>query len=61
MNTIILTERNIVKDTNNSIMLYSFQGNINFKNSTIGLASIHMYYSWYNITNVNKNNMFTYV
>jgi hypothetical protein len=57
MNTIILTERNIEKNTNNSSLLYSFQGSTTFKKSTIALASVNLFFSWFNITKKYNNTL----
>jgi hypothetical protein len=60
MNTIILTETNIEKNTNNSNLLYSFQGSTTFKNSTIALASVNLFFGSFNITKKYNNNTLSY-
>jgi hypothetical protein len=62
MNSIILTENNIEPFTNNSKLKYTFKGEAEFKNSSIALSSINMFYSWYNINESRyKNNTFSYL
>jgi hypothetical protein len=62
MNSIILTENNIEPFTNNSKLRYTFRGEAEFKNSSIALSSIHIYYSWFNINSSKyNNNTFAYM
>jgi hypothetical protein len=58
---IILNSSNAVAGTNNSIYRYNFpQGSVKFNKSKVAVASISMYYSWYNILASLGNNTFTY-
>lgn len=58
---IILNSSNAVAGTNNSIYRYNFpQGSVRFNKSKVAVASISMYYSWYNILASSGNNTFTY-
>jgi hypothetical protein len=58
---IILTSRNIVPNTNNSVMVYKFPNSVQFNNHEIAVSSLQMYYSWQNINDTTlRNNVFTY-
>lgn len=58
---IILNSSNAVSGTNNSIYRYTFPaGSVKFNKSKVAVASISMYYSWYNILASLGNNTFTY-
>jgi hypothetical protein len=58
---IILTSRNIVPNTNNSVMVYKFPNSVQFNNHEIAVSSLQMYYSWQNINDTTlRNNSFTY-
>lgn len=58
---IILTSRNIVPNTNNSVMVYRFPNSVQFNNHEIAVSSLQMYYSWQNINDSTlRNNSFTY-
>lgn len=60
--TIILTSENIVVDDGlNNKLKYSFPSTVTFKDDLIALASVNMYYSWYNISQSNNNNSFSYL
>lgn len=63
MRTLILNEDNIVPNTNNSRLEYTFPaGNVSIqKGQKLALASLQMFYSTFNITAKNKNNTFSYV
>lgn len=58
---IILNSSNVVAGSNNSIYRYVFpQGSVKFNKSKVAVASISMYYSWYNILASLGNNTYTY-
>lgn len=58
---IILTSRNIVPNTNNSVLTYKFPNSVTFNNHEIALSSLQMYYSWQNINSSTlRNNVLTY-
>lgn len=58
---IILTSRNIVASTNNSVLVYKFPNSVQFNNHEIAVSSLQMYYSWQNINATTlRNNVFTY-
>jgi hypothetical protein len=59
---VILNSTNVVSGTNNSVYEYTFPaGGMFFKNSTVGLNDVSLYYSWYNITEANDNNVFQFI
>jgi hypothetical protein len=58
---IILTSRNIVPQTNNSVLVYKFPNSVLFNNHEIAVSSLQMYYSWQNINDTTlRNNVLTY-
>lgn len=54
--TITLNESNIVPFSHNSKFEYAFTSSVNFKNKVVGIQSISLYYSWYNINASLYNN-----
>lgn len=59
---IIINGSNVVQGSNNSIYRYVFpQGSVRFNKSKVAVASISLYYSWFNITSTLNNNSFSYV
>jgi len=63
MRTLILTQKNVLPGTNNTVLEYNFPGGgIDVKHgTTIALSSITMYYSTPNISVSYQNNSFSYV
>ena len=63
MRTLILNTSNIVSGTNNSELIFAFPaGSITIKETQkVGLATLQMYYSTFNITAVNQNNTYNYI
>jgi hypothetical protein len=63
MRTLILNQSNIVPNTANSRLEYTFPaGNVSIqKGQKLALASLQMFYSTFNITSINNNNVFSYV
>ena len=59
MNTIILNSNNIINTGNNQFR-YTFPTSKNLNSHQIALASIQLFYSWFNITASNANNIFQY-
>src|SRR6266699_1212292 len=56
---LIINSNNVVSG-NNSQFVYNFPiGSVDFRNSKISLASLSLYYSWFNITSAFGNNSFT--
>jgi hypothetical protein len=62
MRTLILNSANIVPNSNNSQLVFSFPaGAITIKESQkVALATLQMYYSTFNITSANGNNTYAY-
>lgn len=60
MRVIILNSSNIIPDGQNNKLLYKFPNSVLFKNNSIAVSSVSMYYSWYNIASIYQNNTFTY-
>ena len=59
--TIILNQTNIVPNSGNSVLQYTFpQGGITFKDELIAVQQISLYQSVFNITQANNNNQFSY-
>lgn len=63
MRTLILNSSNIVPGSNNSALLYRFPaGSVHIhKGQKLALSSLSMYYSTFNITASQNNNLFYYV
>lgn len=59
-NTIILNSNNLVKDQYQNRLVYRFPHSMNLENHEIAVASIQMYYSWFNISSQYQNNSFSY-
>lgn len=66
MRTIIINGNNVVPNSLNDTYTYRFpNGAVNFSNDQISVASISMYFSWFNITSATtssqyNNNIFQY-
>lgn len=60
MFVIVLNSNNIVDDGQNNKLVYKFPNSITFKNKSISVSSISMYYCWANISSVYNNNTFSY-
>ena len=60
MRTIVINKTNIIQDGTNSRMVYKFPNSVLFKNNSIAVSSISMYYSWFNISSALGNNVLTY-
>ena len=60
MRTVILNRSNLIEDGQNNKLVFKFPSSVKFDNSYVSVASIHMYYSWFNITTSLGNNTFTY-
>jgi len=59
MATIVLNQNNITSAQNNTLV-YNFPNSITFKNCSIAVQNVSMYYSWYNISSSLGNNTFSY-
>lgn len=60
MRTIVLNSSNLVQDGQNNKLIYNFPNSVQFKDDFIALAQVSMYYSWFNISSLLQNNIFTY-
>jgi hypothetical protein len=60
MRTIVINSSNLVNDGQNNKFIYRFPNSVQFKNTSIAVQSVQMYYSWYNISSALGNNTFTY-
>lgn len=61
MKTLILNSSNVVQGSNNSTYTLNFKTNISFiEGDTIGVQSILIPYSWFNISSQYNNNSFGY-
>jgi hypothetical protein len=60
MRTLVITQSNIVADGENNKLRYNFPNSVQFKKNSIAVASVNMYYSWYNIASIYQNNTFSY-
>ena len=59
---IILTSRNIVANTNNTVLVYKFPNSVLFDNHEVAVSSLQMYYSWQNINSATlRNNILSYI
>jgi hypothetical protein len=59
MRTIIINGNNVVPNTLNDTYKYSFpNGAVNFFNDQICVASISIYFSWFNISSANTNSRY---
>ena len=56
---IILNSSNIVNSSNNKFSYRFPKNSVNFKNASIAISNIHLYYSWFNISEANNNNKLT--
>lgn len=60
MRTVILNNNNVVQDGKNNTLIYNFPTTAIFDKSYIAVASVSMYYSWFNISAALGNNTFSY-
>jgi len=60
MRTIVLNSTNLVQDGQNNTLVYNFPNSVQFKDDFISVAQVSMYYSWFNISTLLQNNVFTY-
>jgi len=60
MFVIVMNQTNIVPDGQNNKLKFNFPNSVSLKDKYIAVSSISMFYSWFNITAVYKNNYFTY-
>lgn len=60
MRTLVLNTNNVVKDGQNNKLVYNFPNSVKFDKTYLSVASVSMYYSWFNITSAYNNNTFTF-
>jgi hypothetical protein len=60
MFVLVLNQSNVVLDGLNNKLVYKFPNSLNIKDKFIGVSSVTMYYSWFNISQALNNNVFTY-
>ena len=59
---IIINGNSLVSDPFNNKYRYEFPiGSVNFKNSKVSVSNVSLYYSWFNITQANNNNTFSFI
>lgn len=61
MRTLVISQNNLIPDGFNNKFVYRFPNSVFFKDDYIAVNSIHMYYSWFNITAELGNNVFIYI
>lgn len=62
MKTIIVNSTHVVSGTSNSKYTYNFpMGSANFNNHQVAVASVAIYYSWFNLSSANSNNTISYI
>jgi len=57
----IIVDRTNLIGTDNNTFVYRFPSSVAFPNHEIALASVDMYYAWYNVSALLGNNTFSYV
>ena len=60
MFVIVLNQNNLVPDGQNNKLVFKFPNSVLLKDKYIAVSNISMFYSWFNITQANQNNQFTY-
>ena len=55
-----MNSSNIVQDGQNNKLIYKFPNSVVFKDNSIAVSSVSMYYSWFNISSALGNNTFSY-
>jgi hypothetical protein len=55
-----MNSSNLVQDGQNNKLIYRFPNSVVFKDNSIAVSSVSMYYSWFNISSALGNNTFTY-
>ena len=58
MRTIAISQSNLIADGQNNKFIYKFPNSILFKDNSIAVSSIAMYFSWFNISNTLSNTSF---
>jgi len=60
MRAIVLNTTNLIQDGQNNKLVYKFPNSVQFKNNSIAVSSVSMYFSWFNISVALGNNTFTF-
>jgi hypothetical protein len=60
MRTLVLNNNNVVNNGQNNTLIYRFPTTAHFKNSYVAVASVSMYYAWFNIASIYGNTNFSY-
>jgi hypothetical protein len=60
MRTLVLNNNNVVQNGQNNQLVYRFPTTAKFDRSYVAVASVSMYYSWFNIADIYGNEKFSY-
>jgi hypothetical protein len=60
MRTLVLNNNNVVQNGQNNTLTYRFPTTAKFDRSYVAVASVSMYYSWFNISSAAGNNILQY-
>lgn len=58
--SIVLNSNNVVADGNGNKLVYTFPSSKTFKDNSVVLDSMSLFYSWFNISSSYSNNVFQY-
>jgi hypothetical protein len=60
MRTLVLNNNNVVQNGQNNQLVYRFPTTAKFDRSYVAVASVSMYYAWFNIASIYNNTGFSY-
>ena len=60
MRTLVLNNNNVIQNGQNNRLTYKFPTTAKFDKTYVAVASVSMYYSWFNISSAYGNNYITY-
>ena len=60
MRTLVLNNNNVVQNGQNNQLVYRFPTTAKFDRSYVAVASVSMYYAWFNIASIYGNTSFSY-
>ena len=60
MRTLVLNNNNVVQNGQNNQLVYRFPTTAKFDKSYVAVASVSMYYAWFNIASIYNNTGFSY-
>jgi hypothetical protein len=60
MRTVVLNNNNVLKNGQNNTLVYNFPTTASFDKSYVAVASVSMYYAWFNIAAQYGNNVLSY-